>query len=150
MTINIIFLVRDGAGLYKESKWFSFREGIVNLVLSVILVYFWGIEGILFATVFATYTMLLPGNARLAYNKVMGKRNTLWADYLVMIITVACLVWGFGDSAGGEVGSGSWNTLVPRLMGQTFVSVVVAVLVVVIAKWKYISQYLLKRDASMR
>lgn len=146
MTINIIFLVRDGAGLYKESKWFSFREGIVNLVLSVILVQFWGIEGILLATVFATYTMLLPGNARLAYNKVMGKRNTLWADYLVMIITAACLVWGFGGSAVSEAGNISWEILLLRLICQAFVSAVIAVLVVVIVKWKYISRCLLKGE----
>lgn len=143
MTINIIFLVRDGAGLYKESKWFSFREGIVNLILSIILVHFWGIEGILFATVFATYTMLLPGNAKLAYNKVMGKRNTLWMDYLVMIITAACLIWGFGGNV-DVIGNISWEILLLRLIGQALVSTIIAVLIVVIAKWKYISQYLLQ------
>lgn len=143
MTINIIFLVRDGAGLYKESKWFSFREGIVNLILSIILVHFWGIEGILFATVFATYTMLLPGNARLAYNRVMGKRNTVWIDYLIMIITAACLIWGFGGDF-GEIENISWEILLFRLIGQAFAGTVMAVLVVVIAKWKYISQYFLK------
>ena len=144
MTINIIFIVRNGAGLYKESKWFSFREGIVNLALSLILVQFWGIEGILFATVLATYMMLLPGNARLAYNKVMGKRNTLWADYLVMIITAACLILGFGGSTIGEMGSISWKILLLRLIGQALVSVVIATMVVAIVKWKYISQYLIK------
>ncbi len=135
MTINLIFLVRDGAGLYKESKWFSFREGIVNLILSMILVHFYGIEGILFATVFATYTMLVPGNSRLAYNKVMGKRNTLWADYLVIMITVAGLVWGFGGV--GEIGNISWKILLCRLIGQAFVSTVMAVLVVATVKWQF-------------
>lgn len=130
-------------GLYKESKWFSFREGIVNLILSVILVRFWGIEGILFATVFATYTMLLPGNARLAYNKVMGRRNTVWIDYLIMIITAACLIWSFGGGF-GEIENISWKILLFRLIVQAFAGTVMAVLVVVIAKWKYISQYFLK------
>lgn len=143
MTINIIFLVRDGAGLYKESKWFSFREGIVNLILSIILVHFWGIEGILFATVFATYTMLLPGNARLAYNKVMGKRNTVWIDYLVIMLTAACLVWGFGSGI-GEIKNISWKILLFRLIGQAFAGTVIAVLVVVIVKWKYVSQHFLR------
>ena len=143
MTINIIFLVRDGAGLYKESKWLSFREGIVNLILSIILVRFWGIEGILFATVFATYTMLLPGNARLAYNKVMGRRNTVWIDYLVIMLTAASLVWGFGEWF-GEIENLSWEILLFRLIGQAFAGTVIAVIVVVIVKWKYISRYLMK------
>lgn len=143
VTINIIFLVRDGAGLYKESKWFSIREGIVNLILSIILVRFWGIEGILFATVFATYTMLLPGNARLSYSKVMGKRNTVWIDYLVIMLTAACLVWGFGGCF-GEIENISWKILLFRLIGQSFAGTVIAVIVVVIIKWKYISRYLMK------
>lgn len=113
------------------------------MILSVILVRFWGIEGILFATVFATYTMLLPGNARLAYNKVMGRRNTVWIDYLIMIITTACLIWGFGGGF-GEIKNISWKILLFRLIVQAFAGTVMAVLVVVIAKWKYISQYFLK------
>lgn len=102
MIINNIYLVRDGAGLYKESKWFSCAEGIVNLVLSIILVRYWGIEGILFATVFATFTMLVPGNAKLVYNKVMGKRNTLWLDYLVIMIAVGIFIFGFSRSTNEE------------------------------------------------
>lgn len=145
MTINLIFLVRDGAGLYKESKWFSFREGVVNLILSIILVHFWGIEGILFATVFATYTMLLPGNAKLAYHQVMGKRNTLWKDYLVIIITAACVVWGFGGGA-DEITNISWKVLGLRLTGQAFGSAVIAIFVVAIVKWKYISQFFCKTE----
>lgn len=145
MTINIVFLVRDGAGLYKESKWFSFREGIVNLVLSIILVHFWGIEGILFATVFATYTMLVPGNAKLAYNKVMGKQNTLWVDYLIIMLTSACMIWAFGHST-HEMGSISWKILLLRLIGQACVSAVIAILVVAVVKWKYISQCVLQGE----
>lgn len=144
MTINIIFLVRDGAGLYKESKWFSFREGIVNLLLSVILVQFWGIEGILFATVFATYTMLVPGNAKLAYRRVMEKRNTLWGDYLVIVAVVVGLVWALNGRS-GITGNLTWKFLLFRLIGQSLVSMMIAALIVGIVKWKYISPYFLKR-----
>ena len=143
MIINNIFLVRDGAGLYKESKWFSAVEGIVNLVLSIILVRYWGIEGILFATVFAIFTMLVPGNARLVYNKVMGRRNTLWLDYLIIVATAGIFVTGLSRGM-GRVEDISWNTLIIRLIIQTILCGAGAVLVVVGVKWKYISHIFLK------
>lgn len=139
MIINNIYLVRDGAGLYKESKWFSCAEGIVNLVLSIILVRYWGIEGILFATVFATFTMLVPGNAKLVYNKVMGKRNTLWLDYLVIIIAVGIFIFGFSRSM-NEGESVSWNTLIIKIFLQTCLCGIGATVTVAFIKWKYISQ----------
>lgn len=143
MTINNIFLVRDGAGLYKESKWFSFWEGITNLVLSVILVHYWGIEGILFATVFATYAMLVPGNAKLVYREVMKRKNTLWVDYLIIIITSALLIIGTRGII-GEIECVSWKAFFIRLLGQVSMCVVIDVLVVMVAKWKYISHFLFK------
>lgn len=144
MTINIIFLIRDGAGLYKESKWFSFREGIINLLLSVILVHFWGIEGVLFATVFATYIMLLPGNAKLAYNKVMGMKNTLWKDYLIVIITSILLICFLGSNI-DKAGHISWEYFVIKLFKETSISIIISALVVIIIKWKYISHIIFKK-----
>ncbi len=144
MIINNIFLVRDGAGLYRESKWFSLAEGIANLVLSIILVQYWGIEGILFATVFATFTMLVPGNARLAYNKVMGKKNTLWVDYLIIIAVVGIYISVFSRS--GNMGEDiSWNILIIRLLVQTSLCGVGATLTVALVKWRHISQILIKK-----
>ena len=144
MTINNIFLVRDGAGLYRESKWFSLAEGIANLVLSIILVQYWGIEGILFATVFATFTMLVPGNARLAYNKVMGKKNTLWVDYLIIIAVVGIYISVFSRS-GNKGEDISWNILIIRLLVQTSLCGVGATLTVALVKWRHISQILVKK-----
>lgn len=145
MTINSIFLVRDGAGLYKESKWFSFWEGIINLVLSIILVHYWGIEGILFATVFATYAMLVPGNAKLVYKEVMKRKNTLWLDYLIIIITAVLFIMGTRRII-GEVECVSWKVFFIQLLGQASVCVVIGVSVVMVVKWKYISYYILKRS----
>lgn len=138
MTNNSIYLVRDGAGLYKESKWFSFWEGILNVILSMILVRYFGIEGVLFATVFAVYTILAPGNARLAYTKVMGRKNTLWADHLIIIITSALLVWGIGDGISAKANI-TWEEFVVKLAVQGSICTVAGILVVIIVKWKYIS-----------
>lgn len=144
MTINNIYLIRDGAGLYKESKWFSLAEGVVNLVLSIILVRCWGIDGILFATVFATFTMLVPGNAKLAYNKVMGKRCTLWIDYLIIIIAVGIFISCLGKRV-GIAEDISRNILIIRLLVQTSLCTTGAILIVVVVKWRYVSRFFLKK-----
>lgn len=145
MTINNVFLVRDGAGLYKESKWFSFWEGIINLILSITLVHFWGIEGILFATVFATYAILVPGNSRLVYKKVMGRKNTLWVDYLIIIITSMVLILCLRGSI-SAMECITWKGFLIGLFEQGLVCIVVDVLIVIAVKWKYISQFILKRS----
>lgn len=143
-TINCIFLMRDGAGLYRESKWFSFREGIVNLILSIALACVWGIEGILFATVFATYTMLLPGNAKLVYKKVLGRKNTLWIDYFIIITVSILLIFGFKCSINVVEGI-SWKDFLIRLLKQGSICGVFATLSIVIIKWQYMSQLFFKK-----
>lgn len=145
-TINCIFLMRDGAGLYKESKWFSFREGIVNLILSIVLVHFWGIEGILFATVFATYTMLLPGNVKLVYKKVLGRKNMLWVDYLIIIVVSVLLILGLGGNININVVEDiSWKAFLIRLLMQGCVCGVFGTLAIFIVKWKYLARLFIKK-----
>jgi O-antigen/teichoic acid export membrane protein len=52
---------RDGAGLFYHDRYKPLLEGISNLILSIIFVLFWGIQGVLIATIitnlFITYTI---------------------------------------------------------------------------------------------
>ena len=98
----------------------------------------------MFATVFATFTMLVPGNARLAYNKVMGKKNTLWVDYLIIIAVVGIYISVFIRS-GNKGEDISWNILIIRLLVQTSLCGVGATLTVALVKWRHITQILVKK-----
>lgn len=141
-TRDILYLIRDGAGLYKESKWLSFWEGMANLILSVLLVRYWGIEGVLSATVFATFVLFIPRNAELVYG-VMGRKNTLWTDYLIIGIASLLLTGCFRKIYGGSYCT-SWTEFLLKVLGESVISVAGSFITVIPFKWKYVSK-LLKR-----
>lgn len=86
---EIIILFRDAKGLYKESKWYTLATAISNLVLSVILMQFLGIAGLLVATVFSTYCIMDLGNNLLLFRKAFHKKLTIYLDYLLAFCTIA-------------------------------------------------------------
>lgn len=143
MTRDILYLVRDGAGLYKESKWLSLHEGITNLLLSLILVHHCGIEGILFATVFATYAMFIPSTSNLVY-RVMNHKNTLWIDYAAVAVVSCLLIWGCQNKL-NDVVSVSWGSFMVRLIKEGILCAVVSVAAVILLKWKYILKLFTKK-----
>lgn len=93
LIINTIYAVRDGKGLYKESKSYTVLTAITNLILSIVLVKPLGIKGLLIATVFSTYLIMDLGNFYLVYNNIFNKKMiTVYKDYLLLIISIICSV----------------------------------------------------------
>ena len=93
LIINTIYAVRDGKGLYKESKNYTLFTAVFNFILSIILVKPLGIKGLLIATVLATYLIMDLGNFYLVYNKIFNKKlKTIYKDYFLLIIAIICSV----------------------------------------------------------
>ena len=90
---EIIILFRDAKGLYKDSKWYTLATAISNLVLSVILMQFWGITGLLIATVFSTYCIMDLGNNILLFKKAFKQKLSIYLDYLLAFCTIALNVF---------------------------------------------------------
>lgn len=90
---NTITVTREGKNLYKESKKYTLLTAAVNLVLSLILVFFWGIKGVLIATIIADLFVLDFNNYKLVFNRVFNKR----IDVLCEIIpSVLCILLSMG------------------------------------------------------
>ncbi len=93
LIIETIYTVRDGRGLYKESKNYTLLTAISNCIFSVILVKPLGIKGLLIATVFSTYLIMDFGNFSLVYKKIFNQKMTIvYKDYLLLIGTIICAV----------------------------------------------------------
>lgn len=56
--VNI--LARNGSGVWWEGKWIAVAESLMNLVLNVILVRVWGVEGIILATIVSMLVLNIP------------------------------------------------------------------------------------------
>lgn len=85
---DIIIMMRDGKGLYKESKGYTLATAVCNLVLSLILVHFLGIKGLLLATVISTYLIMDIGNNFLIFKCIFHRKMTIYLDYLLAAITM--------------------------------------------------------------
>lgn len=137
MTLNVIYIVRDGKGLYAESKGFSIREAISNLILSIILVKFLGIEGVMFATVVSIYLGVVPGNSRIVFKDIFHKKNQLFLDYLIIVIAsiISILVYYF---LCGKYYVNTWSKLFASICIQIIIALVFSILLIGMYKSKYL------------
>lgn len=62
--VNLTYIndmVRNGIGIWWQGKWVPIVEAILNIILDIVLVQFWGVAGILLATIFTMLVVNLPG-----------------------------------------------------------------------------------------
>jgi O-antigen/teichoic acid export membrane protein len=77
-------MIRNSTGLWAEGKWIPLVESVANLVLNIIFVQFWGVRGILVATILTLAFINIPFETMLVYKLHFGKSaiNELM-DYIV-------------------------------------------------------------------
>ncbi len=64
------------AGLFKQDRWTPFIQGVINLILSLIFVQYWGLFGVLLATLIAILSIGFWQFPRLCYKYIF--RRSLW------------------------------------------------------------------------
>lgn len=96
-----IIICRDANGLFKEAKNNAYLLAVVKIVLSIILIQFWGITGVLLATLVANWVVDFLYNPVLVYRKVFKLHP---GRYYKMTITRLLIAF-----AVGAVGYMLWN-----------------------------------------
>ena len=92
---NLLCLYKDAAGMWHEDRWRPLICSLVNLVVNLIMVQFWGLYGILISTIVA---ILVVGMPWLTHNlfTVVFRRD--WKPYVkrtvqyVVLSAVCCAV----------------------------------------------------------
>jgi len=84
------YILKDIFGLYKELQLVSIAEGVINLVLSFLLVHDYGITGVLVASVVATLLTNFWYFPLLLYKKIFNKK--MWLDIGKYLLTTAITV----------------------------------------------------------
>ena len=82
---NTITIARESKDLYKESKRYALIAAVTNFVLSLILVNFFEVNGLLIATIIADVFVLDVNNYIITYHKVFGKKVDIWKELLAFI-----------------------------------------------------------------
>ncbi|MPW27188.1 hypothetical protein GC105_15560 [Alkalibaculum sp. M08DMB] len=100
-TCNVIV---NGIGAFKDTKWQSLFEGLLNLTLSIILVQRYHINGVLFATIISYLVTGFWFVPNYVFNKVFNKSSILYyRNYfvnVVLLIVVLLVAKEFSDFIG--------------------------------------------------
>lgn len=96
-----VIISRDANGLFKYAKNNAYLIAISKVTLSVILIRFWGIAGVLTATLITNWVVDFIYNPNLVYKRVFHLNSLMYYKMVFIRVVVACLV--------GYVGYLGWN-----------------------------------------
>lgn len=131
LNIYLIYIIRDGKGLYKESKLFTLLTAFANLILSIVLVQFYSINGLLIATVLSSFFILDIGNLKLVYNTIFNKSIIVpLVDYVTQIIFIifVSLLLAYLNQIFIIFNDGNWIQFIQKVSIVSFLTVIINVL----------------------
>lgn len=88
-----------GMGLFRKGKYATFAGAICNATLSLVLVQFWGILGVLIPTVIGQLVIWI-GDGIIILKGYYGERSSFRKEYIAaqmryIVVLVACCMFGF-------------------------------------------------------
>lgn len=94
---NVFNLFRAAAGIYYEDRYIPLIESIINLVVSIILVNFLGLKGVILGTIISSSILFAYSYPKFVYKPLFGKTIYSYIKeqiyYLgVMLIAFTCTV----------------------------------------------------------
>ncbi len=125
-----LLLFRDATGLFYCDRWKSLVEGIVNLILSWIFVQFWGIVGVLAATIITNMCICLVVEPYILHKhvfKVSCIRYYIRNYASIILFVLALLVL---DKNMVTMSSG-WHQMIVNGMRSICISLVVCSIIIV-------------------
>ena len=89
---RIVALLCEANGFYKETKNIVILEAISNLVLSIVLLNFYGINGVIFATIISYFLTTFWYYPRFIYSKIY--KNGIEKYIKVYVVSILLLIFG--------------------------------------------------------
>lgn len=137
MLDNVVHIVRDGKGLYKESKGYTARAAVMNLFLSAVLVQWFEIEGVLLASVISVCLNVVPGNSKLVFRNIFHRNHGMAGDYAITILAVGISVAMYMLFMDDFVVR-NWGQLFISVCVQGLIATITAAMILGACKFKYI------------
>lgn len=111
---NTVTIAREGRDLYKESKNYAIMAAFVNLVLSLILVQFFEIKGLVIATLVADLFVLDFNNYRLVFRKIFNKSIDIWKELTPFLICFVCVCYLKYNTSLGNTENLTWTYFISK------------------------------------
>ena len=92
-------MARSSAGLYRQDRWFAIGEAVINLVLSLIFIQFWGVIGIVAANIISLLAVPFWTQPRIVYRHVLNAplrryylQYAVYAGVTMVSGAITCLI----------------------------------------------------------
>ena len=82
----------DATGLWWHRRWYSIIEAIANIILNFILGYFFGVSGIIMATILTIFFIHFLGASKIIFNHYFKKKYTIYIFQQIIYIAVSFIV----------------------------------------------------------
>ena len=93
----VVHMFKNAQGLWWEDRFRPFCEGVVNLILNILMVRYWGIFGVVISTIIAMLSISVPWETYVLF-KFYFKRSMLpyfatMAKWIVLTIVVGAITY---------------------------------------------------------
>ncbi len=134
---RVVLMAKDSAGIYREDQWFAIAEAVVNIVLSVILVNYMEISGIVLANLLSMLLIPLWTQPYLVYSRVLGKSVLgYYLRYILYLVMTAGLYFLTAFTAKWIVGLLGITNLFLELLVRGSVCVIVPNVINLAVFWR--------------
>jgi len=106
---------RDSMGLFRYDKWKAVAEAIINIVVSLLLGYYYGTIGIFLGTMISTITTSLWVEPYILYKHKLEKKPTMYFVKYFTFAAVTCGQWAGLDYVCGFIGGNPWLLIFAKL-----------------------------------
>ena len=112
---SVIGTYKSKAGLFVQDKYMPALEGVVNLVMSLILIKYLGLVGVFLGTTISTLTIPFWNQPRIVYKELLKKSvSKYFITYLVYLMIMLGVGWITGNLCNLIVGGYSFTSLIVR------------------------------------
>lgn len=88
---NSVVVFREASGIFEKDKYRSIIEGILNLILSLILVQYLGVSGVLIATIMTSILITYIIEPRMLYKYIFEEKPNIYYKYSYSSILIFIL-----------------------------------------------------------
>lgn len=125
---NTITITKEGRDLYKESKKYALCAAAVNFVLSIVLVQFFEINGLLLGTIVADLLVLDYNNYRMVFHNVFKRKIDISRELVPSVVALVLSVLVKYSKWFSMLNQSTW---VHFVMNSIVISLIVALTVLV-------------------
>ena len=128
---NTVTIAREGRNLYKESKRYALAAAAVNFFLSIVLVQFFEINGLLMATIIADLFVLDFNNYRIVFHNIFKKKVDIAKELVPSLLLGGIVIHIKMNTGFDSIDQSTWISFI-------IVSVMTAVIVASVALGMYL------------